>query len=166
LLDPEQSLDPVTQAFLFSASRRDHVVNLIAPAVARGANVISDRFADSTRAYQQAAGAVPGELVEAITAAAVGTTVPDLTIILDLEPALGLARANRRRGVGARADIFEASDLAFHERVRRGYLSIARGEPHRCAVIDAARDVDAVANDVAMAVKARLHVNVSAIANA
>jgi dTMP kinase len=156
LLDPDASFDAVTQAFLFSAARRDHVVKLIAPALARGAVVISDRFADSTRAYQQAAGDAPDALIGSITAAAVGTTVPDLTVLLDIDPAVGAARAERRRGATARADHFEASALDFHARVRTGYLRLAAREPKRFALIDAGRSPEAVAADVADAVASRL----------
>jgi dTMP kinase len=158
LLDPDVTLDAVTQAFLFSAARRDHVVTLIAPALARGAVVISDRFADSTRAYQQAAGDVPASLVETVTGAAIGDTVPDLTIILDIPPMLGLKRAAARRTGMARADLFEAADLSFHERVRQGFLDIAIREPQRCAVVDADREVDAIARDVAHMLLIRLHI--------
>jgi dTMP kinase len=155
LLDPDADFDALTQAFLFSASRRDHVRHLIEPALKRGAVVISDRFADSTRAYQQAAGAVAPEIVEAMTIAAIGDTVPDLTILLDLDPAVGLARASKRRGADGRADAFEASDLDFHARVRAGYLALARREPMRFAVIDAAVEPGEVAQRVLEAVKKR-----------
>jgi dTMP kinase len=117
--------------------------------------VISDRFADSTRAYQQAAGHVPAALTEAMTAAAIGETIPDLTIILDIAPDVGLARADARRGAADKADAFEASDMAFHAGVRAGYLAIAAREPHRCVVVDAARAVDDVARDIAAIVDAK-----------
>lgn len=156
LLDPDCAFDAVTQAFLFSAARRDHVVQLIGPALARGAVVISDRFADSTRAYQQAAGEVPDDLVEAITAAAVGMTIPDLTILLDLDPAIGMARAKSRRGDAGRADQFEAATLAFHQRVRSGYLGLAEKAPGRFAVIDAGPAPAVVAGVVTTTVAERL----------
>jgi dTMP kinase len=156
LLDPDADFDAITQAFLFSAARRDHVRQLIEPAMKRGAVVISDRFADSTRAYQQAAGAVSPEIVETITDAAIGDTVPDLTVLLDLDPSVGLARANKRRGADGRADAFEASDLGFHERVRTGYLALARCEPRRFSVIGADGPPDAVAGAVWAVVSKRL----------
>jgi dTMP kinase len=156
LLDPDATFDAVAQAFLFSAARRDHVRQLIQPALDRGAIVISDRFADSTRAYQQAAGEVPDSLVEMVTAAAVGETIPDLTVLLDIDPALGMARAERRRGKSVRPDLFESSTLAFHAKVREGYLGLARREPGRFAVIDAAKSPDAVAASVAQTVAERL----------
>jgi dTMP kinase len=148
LLDPAAKLDAMTQIFLFCAARRDHVVELIQPALARGEWVLCDRFADSSRAYQGAAGNIPEELVLSLEAAAIGGTIPDLTIILDIAPDKGLARAHQRRGKGNKADAFEAADLAFHERVRQGYLELARNEPQRCVVIDADQSEDTVANAV------------------
>jgi dTMP kinase len=166
LLDPEARLDAVTQALLFSAARRDHVVELIQPALRRGAIVLCDRFADSTRAYQQAAGDVPEALIETITMAAVGTTSPDLTIILDIAPEAGLARASQRRGGGAKPDAFEASNLGFHARVRDGYLAIAGREPQRCVVIHADGSAAQVAADIARIVSKRLGILELTTANA
>jgi dTMP kinase len=156
LLDPDNRFDAVTQAFLFSAARRDHVHQLIVPALARGAIVISDRFADSTRAYQQAAGEVPDMLIDTLTTAAIGDTIPDLTILLDLDPATGMTRANKRREHSDRPDQFEAATLSFHAKVRAGYLTLARQEPGRFAVVDAAGSVDDVAAAVREVVHARL----------
>lgn len=156
LLDPAERPDSITQIFLFCASRRDHVASLIAPTLAAGRWVICDRFMDSTRAYQGAAGDVPAELLAAMEGAAVGATRPDLTIILDIDPARGLARARKRRGGAGEADTFEASDLAFHRRVREGYRRIAEAEPERCAVVDADRDEAAIAAEIAALCDARL----------
>lgn len=148
------------EALLFNAARADHLEGLIRPALARGAWVISDRFMDSTRAYQGAAGKARGGDVEALERLVVGATVPDLTLILDLDPAAGLERARARQAretpsVSER-DPFEGRDHAFHVRLRGAYLAIARAEPQRCAVIDGARDIDAIAADVTHAVTARL----------
>jgi dTMP kinase len=148
LLDPAAKLDAVTQIFLFCAARHDHVVELIEPALKRGEWVLCDRFADSTRAYQGAAGEIRADLVRTLENAAIGFTIPDLTIILDIAPEKGLARAHLRRGKADRADAFEAADIAFHERVRQGYLAQAKAEPERCLVVDADRSEDAVAADV------------------
>jgi dTMP kinase len=144
---------PLSEALLMNAARRDHVERLIAPALARGAVVISDRFADSTRAYQGAAGGVPEGFVAALEAAVVGGCRPDLTLILDLPAEVGLQRAARR---GAAERRFEEKDLAFHEAIRRAFLKIAADEPDRCLLIDAARDADAVLEDVWRAVEVRL----------
>ncbi len=156
LLDPTAKLDPVAQLFLFSAARRDHVTALIAPALAQGQWVLCDRFADSSRAYQGAAGALPDALINQCEAAAVGKTRPDLTIILDIAPEAGLERASRRRNKGTKADAFEASDLAFHKRVRAGFLAIARDEPMRCAVLDAERPELTIHADILALCEARL----------
>jgi len=155
LLDPAANLDAMTQILLFCAARHDHVVALIAPALAYGQWVLCDRFADSTRAYQGAAGHIDRELVATLEKAAIGETIPDLTIILDIAPEKGLARANRRRGEGSAVDAFEASDLAFHQRVRDGYRAIAAAEPARCVVIDADQAEAAVAAAIAKAVGER-----------
>jgi dTMP kinase len=148
LLDPAARLDAMTQIFLFCAARHDHVVELIAPVLIKGEWVLCDRFADSSRAYQGAAGEIPADLVRMLEGAAIGNTVPDLTLILDISPENGLARAHRRRAATDRADAFEASDIAFHRRVRQGYLDIAQAEPDRCVVINADRSEDEVARDI------------------
>jgi dTMP kinase len=156
LLDPDARFDPVAQLLLFSAARRDHVHKLIAPALARGAFVLCDRFADSSRAYQGAAGDVPAAFVRTVENAAVGETLPDLTIILDIPPEVALPRAHARRGRATNADAFESADMEFHNRVRQGFLRIARDEPQRCAVINAEQPVAAVTTDVLNAVRHRL----------
>jgi dTMP kinase len=150
LLDPAARLDAMTQIFLFCAARHDHVVELIEPALARGEWVLCDRFADSSRAYQGAAGEIPEDLVRIFETAAIGKTKPDLTLILDIAPEKGLARANRRRGKTDKADAFEAADIAFHERVRQGYLAQSVAEPGRCVVINADQSEEAVAAEIAL----------------
>ena len=138
---------PVTEALLFSAARLDHLEKTIRPALARGAIVLCDRFFDSTRAYQGASGGAAASVLAALETIAVGTTRPDLTLILDLPAEMGLKRAHERRGAGV-ADRFEGEALSFHEKLRAGFLDIARQEPERCAVIDAARPVEDVAADI------------------
>jgi dTMP kinase len=135
----------LSECLMMNAARRDHVERLIAPALARGAVVISDRFADSTRAYQGAGGGVPAELVQAIETAVVGDCRPAATLVLDLPVEAGLARAAGRGGAEAR---FEAKGLAFHAAIRAAFLDIAAAEPERCAVIDAGLPPDAVAEAV------------------
>lgn len=148
------------EALLFNAARAEHLDGLIRPALARGAWVISDRFMDSTRAYQGAAGKARDGDVEALERLVVGATVPDLTLILDLDPAAGLERARARQARETPAvserDPFEGRDHAFHVRLREAYLAIARAEPQRCAVIDGGRDVEAIAADITRVVTARL----------
>ncbi|MCU0882027.1 MAG: dTMP kinase [Hyphomonadaceae bacterium] len=124
-----------TEVLLFYAARQDHLERRIRPALAVGTHVLCDRFSDSTRAYQGVAGGTGPALVEALDALVVGSTRPDLTLILDLDPALGLARAASRGGHEAR---FEARAVAFHGALRDAYHQIARNNPDRCVLIDAA----------------------------
>jgi dTMP kinase len=144
---------PVTETLLMYAARRDHVERVIRPALARGAVVVCDRFVDSTRAYQGAGGGAPPALIAALESQVLDQTWPDLTLVFDLPVETGLARAASRGGDEAR---FEAKGLAFHERLRAGFLDIARREPERCVVIDAGGDGDTVAASVWNAVSARL----------
>ncbi len=144
---------PVTETLLMYAARRDHVERVIRPALARGAWVVCDRFADSTRAYQGAAGGTDPALIAAMETYILEDTRPDLTLIFDLLVEVGLERAHVRAGSEMR---FESKGLAFHERLREGFLAIAKAEPERCAVIDATGDVDAVEARVWAAVDERL----------
>jgi dTMP kinase len=144
---------PLTEALLMNAARRDHIERVIAPALARGAVVLCDRFADSTRAYQGAGGAVDAAVIAQLERAVVGEMRPDLTLIFDLPVAEGLRRALSRNGGEER---FEAKGEAFHERLRAAYLDIARSEPDRCVVIDAAASLDTVEAAIATAVAPRL----------
>ena len=144
---------PISETLLMYAARRDHIERVIAPALARGAVVVCDRYADSTRAYQGAGGGVPGPLIGALEEAVLGDTRPDLTLMFDLPPAVGLTRATARsQGEGR----FEAKDLEFHERLRAAFLNIARDEPARCVVIDAEADAESVAGAVWRAAAPRL----------
>lgn len=133
--------DGATEALLMFAARRDHLVRTVWPAIERGAWVISDRFADSTRAYQGHGHGFAMKRIEQLYKVAVGDFAPDLTLILDLPVEIGLSRAAARRGVETR---FEGLGAGFHERVRAGFRSIAAAEPKRCALIDATGDVDTV----------------------
>lgn len=135
--DPPEAM---TQALLFAAARHDHVSRVIRPAMRAGQIVLCDRFTDSTRAYQGEA--VAEDALEATILLGTSGLVPDLTLLLDLPPAAGLARA-RQRGVAD--DAFERADLAFHGRVRARFLALARREPDRIHVVDADRPAEAVA---------------------
>jgi dTMP kinase len=150
---------PFAEALLFAAARDDHLDVTIRPALAAGRWVLSDRFADSTRAYQGVAGKVDQDLLRTLERLIVGDTRPDLTLILDLPVAEGLKRV---RGRGGELDRFESEGLVFHERLRRAFLGIAQAEPRRCAVVDANRPEDEVAADVLRAVDERLGATVSA----
>ena len=145
--------DPLTDAFLFNAARRQLVVEVLRPALEAGRTVVCARYADSTLAYQGFGAGVPLERLRALEAAATDGLVPDLTILLDLPVEAGLARK-------APGDVtrFEAEfDVAFHRRVRDGFLTLAEASPERFAVVDAARSADAVAADAAAAVDRLLH---------
>jgi dTMP kinase len=147
-----EKLSPASEAMIFSAARIDHLDKLIRPALARGAYVICDRFADSTRAYQ--GGALPESFIDQLEKLAVGETLPDLTFILDLPAEEGLARADARRGNG-KADRFESEAIVFHRGLRAAFLAIADKNPQRCVVIDARRSVDAIAQDIWNCVETR-----------
>jgi dTMP kinase len=144
---------PVTETLLMYAARRDHVERVIRPALAKGAWVVCDRFADSTRAYQGAAGGTDPGLIAELEVHVLEETVPDLTLIFDLPVTEGLERAFVRAGAEMR---FESKGQAFHERLRESFLSIARAEPTRCALIDAAGSLEEVEARVWAAVQDRL----------
>jgi dTMP kinase len=144
---------PVTETLLMYAARRDHIERTIEPALAAGDWVVSDRFADSTRAYQGAGGGAPASLIQTLERHVLGETRPDLTLVLDLPVEVGLARAAGRNHAETR---FEAKGEAFHQRLREGFLAIARVEADRCAVIDAGQDEGAVEAAIWAAVEARL----------
>jgi dTMP kinase len=144
------------EALLFSAARIDHLDNLIRPALERGACVICDRFADSTRAYQGVLGNLDPRFIAALEHVVIGTTHPDLTFILDLPAELGLARASARRRAGTIADRFEGEGEEFHQALRQAFLDIASKNPNRCIVVDAARPIEEVERQIWEAIRNRL----------
>jgi len=148
--------DATSETLLLIAARRVHVVKLIAPALARGVWIVSDRFADSTLAYQGYGHGLPLADIALMHGLALDDFTPDLTLILDVPVEIGLARAAGRTA----ADRFERLDRAFHERLRQGFRAIATAEPARCVVIDAAVEPAAVHNAVLAAVAERLGVEV------
>lgn len=149
--------DPVAEALLHFAARRDHLARTVAPALAAGRWVVSDRFADSTLAYQGFGHGVDRGLIEALTRSVVGDFTPDLTLILDLPAEVGLARA-AAAGRNAGEDRYERVGEGFHRRLRDGFLAIARAEPLRCAVVDGAGDIGQVQARIRAAVAQRLGV--------
>jgi len=149
--------DAIGEALLMVAARRCHLTATVWPSLERGRWVVSDRFADSTLAYQGSAGGVPRADLALLHRLIAGDFTPDLTLILDLPVELGLARAQERPGAETR---FERKPRDFHEKLRQGFLEIGHREPQRCAVIDAARDVDTVHRAVLAAVRERLQVKV------
>ncbi len=146
--------EPLTEALLMVADRAEHVARVILPALDQGTVVLCDRHADSTIAYQGGGSGVALDTLIALNRIATRGLVPDLTLLYDLDPRTALERMRARTG-GA-GDRFEAEALAFHERVRAAYLALARAEPLRFAVIDAARPADAVFADTRARVGALL----------
>ena len=136
--------DPRADALLFNAARAQLVAEVIRPALDRGEVVVCARYSDSTLAYQGFGAGLPLAELRAVAAVSTGGLVPDLTILLDVPPDIGLGRKT-----GASRNRFEASfDLAFHQRVRAGFLQLAAEEPGRFRVVDSSRRIDAVAPDV------------------
>jgi dTMP kinase len=152
--DPDR-WSALSETLLMYAARRDHIERTIRPALERGAWVVSDRFADSTRAYQGAGGGAPQGLVAALETFALEDARPDLTLVLDLPVTMGLERAGLRGGGEAR---FEAKGHGFHQRLREAFLRIAAAEPNRCVVLDAGQPPEAVSEAVWSAVAAHLPV--------
>jgi dTMP kinase len=150
---PVERWDGTTEALLHFAARREHLRATVWPALKRGDWVVSDRFADSTLAYQGYGHGVDAGIFEQLYEVAAGSFRPDLTIVLDLPIETGLRRAAERRGSETR---YESLPHDFHARVRSGFLEIAAREPKRCVVIDATGTVDAIARAIADAVGDRL----------
>jgi len=141
LLDPaNKTLDPSAELLLYAASRAQHLTEVIRPALEIGNIVLCDRFSDATIAYQGYGRGLDLALIQALDRLVTAGMRPDLTIVLDVEAAVGLARArgrNDQQGLAAEAR-FENEALAFHERVRQGYLALAREAPDRMKIVDAA----------------------------
>jgi dTMP kinase len=145
LLDSKSHLDPVAELFLFAASRRQHVVEIIRPALEQGATVLCDRFTDSTLAYQGFGRLIDLDKLRALNAWSTESLTPDLTLLFDLPENVGLSRARSRNAEAAHDEgRFEAEELRFHRRVREGYLALAVAERSRFTVINAEGDVDQV----------------------
>ncbi|WP_412028812.1 dTMP kinase [Deinococcus yunweiensis] len=152
LLDPALTIDPLPEFLLYSASRAQLVANVIRPALDREEVVVCDRYADSSLAYQGAGRGLDTALLTSITAAATGGLTPDLTVLLDLDPLLGLERAARR----GQPDRLELADLEFHRRVRQGFLELALRSPGRFLVLDATLDQETIHAAIWAAVQARV----------
>lgn len=142
---------PALEAMLFAAARLDHLEQIIRPAVARGNIVLCDRFVDSSRVYQGTTGGLDPEFMTILERVTVGSTMPDLTILLDIDPEEGLERAALRRGEGV-TDRFEKESLDVHLRRRAAFLDLAAKEPNRFVVVDASGSEDEVAAQIADAV--------------
>ena len=152
LLRPDnQGLVPKAELMLYAADRAQHLETVVKPALAAGTVVVCDRYFDATLVYQGYARGLDRQMIRRLHQLASDGLMPDLTLLLDLDPAAGLARAWRRMeadGSHARESRFEKEQLAFHQRVRAGYLDLARREPQRVRIIDAAVDPAAVSNQI------------------
>ncbi|MFW5901694.1 MAG: dTMP kinase, partial [Thermodesulfobacteriota bacterium] len=160
LLDPVNTdMDPGAELFLYAADRRQHISEVIRPALESGKTVICDRFHDSTIAYQGFSRQLDGELIQTLNRWVLDGLSPDMTFLLDLEPSVGLERAWQEVDQGRRAEQemrFEHEALSFHRNVREGYLELARQAPDRFVVIDAAGDKDKVWTAVQAALDSRI----------
>jgi dTMP kinase len=142
--------EPMTEALLHFAARRDHVAKVIQPALARGAWVVTDRFVDSTTAYQGYGHGLGAEPIRLLTKLVLGDFQPGLTLLFDVPVELGLQRAGKRNSADAR---YESMGEPFHARVREGFLAIARAEPGRVTVIDSSQPVAEVTAAVVAALR-------------
>lgn len=147
--------DAMTEALLHFAARRDHLLQTVEPALSRGSWVVSDRFADSTMAYQGYGHGLGRDAITTLYDLVVGTLSPDLTLVLDLPVAEGLGRAKARAD---NEDRYERMDMAFHERLREGFHDIVARAPERCVLIDASADEEAVAAQIQAVLSERLGV--------
>ena len=148
-----EKFGPEMEAILFAAARNDHVQQVIRPAVTAGKIVLCDRFMDSSRVYQGVTGNLQTDLMTNLERVAIDGMQPDLTIILDIDPAIGLKRAASR---GAAADRYEKEGIALHQRRREAFLAIAKAEPKRCLVVDAAAAQDDIAAAILAGVEERM----------
>ena len=145
LLDPALEPDGLSELFLLEAARRDHVQRVVLPALARGEIVISDRYADSSTVYQGMVRGLGEELVIQLNRLATGDLDPDLTVVFDLDPELGVGRARSRNAEGDGAESrLDDEPAEFHRRVREGFLRLAELHPERVRVVDAGGEPDAV----------------------
>lgn len=143
--------DAVSEALLNFAARREHVEAIIKPALEKGIWVISDRFADSTTVYQGIAGGAGNDVINHLYRITLGEFGPDVTLILDIPPDVGLARSRARHSAsGSTEDRYENMDIGFHETLRGGFQAVAEANPERCVMIDASGEVA----DIEAAIKA------------
>ena len=150
-----KEMDPKTEALLMAASRRQHLVETILPKLEAGAVVVSDRYVDSSLAYQGAGRQLGLEAVWAINHFAIQSFMPDLTLYLDIDAQAGLNRIASKNGRGVR-DRLELEDIHFHNRVRQGYYTLIDHDPNRFIVIDASQELNQVADIAWQAVRERL----------
>ena len=152
--DAGQGMSPEAELLLFAASRAQHVRELIAPAIAQGQIVLCDRFLDSTTIYQGVARAIDSKKVDTINQFAIGDTKPDLTILIDLPPEIGLARVHARSD--GQLDRMENEAIEFFQAVRQGYLDLAKSEPKRFLLLDGSQSVEKLETQIWQRVGATL----------
>ena len=152
--DAGQGMSPEAELLLFAASRAQHVRELIVPAIAEGQIVLCDRFLDSTTVYQGVARAIDSKKVDTINQFAIGDTNPDLTILIDLPPEIGLARVHARSD--GQLDRMEKEAIGFFQAVRQGYLDLAKSEPKRFLVLDGSQSVEELETQIWQKVEATL----------
>jgi dTMP kinase len=150
--DAGQGMSPEAELLLFAASRAQHVRELVAPAIAEGQIVLCDRFLDSTTVYQGVARAIDSKKVDTINQFAIGDTKPDLTILIDLPPEIGLARVHARSD--GQLDRMEKEAIGFFQAVRQGYLDLAKSEPKRFLVLDGSQSVEELETQIWQKVEA------------
>ena len=150
--DAGQGMSPEAELLLFAASRAQHVRELIAPAIAEGQIVLCDRFLDSTTVYQGVARAIDSKKVDTINQFAIGDTKPDLTILIDLPPEIGLARVHARSD--GKLDRMEKEAIEFFQAVRQGYFDLAKSEPKRFLVLDGSQSVEELETQIWQRVEA------------
>lgn len=155
--------DSLTEAMMMMAARREHLVNKIWPSLEAGKWVVSDRFADSTRAFQGYGHGLDRDVIEKIYTLIAGSFQPDLTLIFDLDPAQGIGRSMKHLSATANAteateDRYERMEMDFHNRLREGFLDIARQYPDRCVIIDAASDIAGIHRQIIGVIAQRFNV--------
>ena len=150
--DAGQGMSPEAELLLFAASRAQHVRELIVPAIAEGQIVLCDRFLDSTTVYQGVARAIDSKKVDTVNQFAIGDTMPDLTILIDLPPEIGLARVHARSD--GKLDRMENEAIEFFQAVRQGYLDLAKSEPKRFLVLDGCQSVEELETQIWQKVEA------------
>lgn len=166
LLDADNSaMSAMAELMLYAAARAQHVNEVIAPALSGGGIVLCDRFCDATVAYQSYGRGLDRSIIDSLNSHACSGISPDLTVLIDCDPIVGLERARRRIELssGPREERFELEAIAFHQRVRSGYNQLAIEEPQRFVIIDGAGTIEGIASEISAAVLARIPEGLRAI---
>jgi dTMP kinase len=166
LLDAEnRAMSPMAELMLYSAARAQHVSDIIVPALSKDNIVLCDRFCDATIAYQSFGRGIDRKVIDTLNAHACQGVAPDLTVLIDCDPGVGLERARQRIEMtsGPREERFELEALAFHQRVRSGYCSLADSEPERFVVVDGSGTVEEIASKISAQVMSKIPENLRAV---